>query len=132
MEKSCRDPATWDPRTPHSRCNSRILDPPSHVMYIIQSICCRVDREKQVTRVKWTVKRNLYFVLTLFCLPIRHVLLEIKNGNTRKRCEISSKLTIETLELRHWCSSDSFIANFKHISHLSLAFLLLSKAWCCY
>ena len=36
-------------------------------------------------------------------------------------------LTIETLiHERHWCRSGVFIANFEHISHLDLVFLLLT------
>ena len=37
-----------------------------------------------------------------------------------------SKLTIETLERRHWCLSGVFIINFKHVSPLTLVFLLLT------
>ena len=37
-----------------------------------------------------------------------------------------SKLTIKTLEQRHWRRSGIFIANFEHISHLVLVFLLLT------
>ena len=41
---------------------------------------------------------------------------KVNNINTRKRCEICSKLTMKTPERR----------NFEHISHLSLVFLLLT------
>ena len=50
-------------------------------------------------------------------------LIKISNGNTSKRCEICSKLTIKTPERRHWCCSGVFIVNFEHISHLVLVFL---------
>ena len=41
-------------------------------------------------------------------------------------CEISLKLTIKTLKRRQWRRSGVFIANFEHISHLVLLFLLLT------
>ena len=37
----------------------------------------------------------------------------VSNGNTRKRCEIYSKLTIKTPELR----SSVLVVSFEHISH---------------
>ena len=48
-------------------------------------------------------------------------MFKVNNRNTRRRCEICSKLTIKTPERRH-----VFIVNFKHISHLVLVFLLLT------
>ena len=48
------------------------------------------------------------------------------NGNTRKRCEICSKLTIKIPERRDWCPSVVFIVNFEHIAHLFLMFQLLN------
>ena len=37
--------------------------------------------------------------------------------NTRKMCEISSKLAIKIPEGRHWCRSGIFISIFEHVSH---------------
>ena len=55
---------------------------------------------------------------------------KVNNRNTRARCEIYSKLTVQTLERgpeRHHCRcSGVFIVNFRHISHLVLVFLLLT------
>ena len=48
-------------------------------------------------------------------------LFKLNNRNTRKRCEICPKSTIETLEQR---SSRYFIASFEHISHVFLVPLL--------
>ena len=48
------------------------------------------------------------------------------NRNTRLKCEIYSKLTIQTPERRQWRSSGVFIVNFEHISQLVLVFLLLT------
>ena len=42
------------------------------------------------------------------------------NGNTRKKCERCSKLTIEIPE------RPVVIVNFEHVSHLFLVFLLLN------
>ena len=47
--------------------------------------------------------------------PAGIYLHEVKNKNTRARCEICSKSTIKT-------SERVFIANFEHISHLALVF----------
>ena len=53
-------------------------------------------------------------------------LFKVNNRNTRKRCEISSKLTMKTLEQPQWRRSGAFIVYFEHISHLVLVFLLLT------
>ena len=55
-------------------------------------------------------------------------LFKDNNRNTRKRCEICSKLTIKTPERRQR-RSDVFIVNFEHISELFpvLLFLTLNK-----
>ena len=58
--------------------------------------------------------------------PAGIYLLKVNNRNTRTRCEICSKLTINTPERRHWRPSGVFIVNFEHISHLVLVFLLLT------
>ena len=46
--------------------------------------------------------------------------------NTRTRCEICPKLTINTPEIRQSHNSSAVIVNFEHISHLFQVFLLLS------
>ena len=58
--------------------------------------------------------------------PAGIYLFKVNNRNTRARCEICSKLTIKIPERRHWRRSGIFIANFEHISHLILEFLLLT------
>ena len=52
-------------------------------------------------------------------------MFKVNNRNTRKRCEICSKLTIKTPYRRQWRRSAIFIVNFEHISHLALVYLLL-------
>ena len=59
-------------------------------------------------------------------IPAGIYLLKVNNRNTRTRCEICSKLTINTPERRYWRRSGVFIVNFEHISHLALVFLLLT------
>ena len=53
-------------------------------------------------------------------------LFKVNNRNTRKRCEICSKLIIKTPERRQWRFSGVFIVNFEYISHFFLVFLLSS------
>ena len=59
-------------------------------------------------------------------MPAGIYLLKVNNRNTRTRCEICSKLTINTPEQRQLRLSGVFIVNSEHISHLILMFLLLS------
>ena len=58
--------------------------------------------------------------------PANTYLFKVNNRNTRKRCEICSKLTIKISEQGHWHRSGVFIAKFEHTSHLFLVFTLLS------
>ena len=53
-------------------------------------------------------------------------MFKVNHRNTRTRCEICSKLTINTPERRHWRRSGIFIVYFEHFSHLVLVFLLLT------
>ena len=43
-------------------------------------------------------------------------LFNVRNRNTRKRCEIYSKLTIKAVHQRQWRRSGTFIVNFSSIS----------------
>ena len=43
-------------------------------------------------------------------------MLKVSNGNSRKKCEICSKLTIKTPEWRHWCCSGVFIVDFEQVN----------------
>ena len=53
-------------------------------------------------------------------------MFKVNSRNTSTRCEVCSRLTINTPERRKWRRSGVFIGNFKHISHLVLLFLLLT------
>ena len=52
--------------------------------------------------------------------PTSNYMFKVNNRNTRTRCEICSKLTIKTQELRQWGRSGVFIVHFEHILHLVL------------
>ena len=60
-------------------------------------------------------------------LPANICLFKVNNKNTRKRCEICSKLIIKTEEWRQWHHSDIIIVNFEHIPHFPIMFLLLTS-----
>ena len=62
---------------------------------------------------------DIFFFSTLIYLspiPAGIYLLKVNNRNTRRRCEIYSKLTIKTPERPHLGCSGVFIINFEHIS----------------
>ena len=61
-----------------------------------------------------------------FTIPAGNYMFKVNNRNTRTRCEICSKLTIKIPERCHWRRSGILIANFGHILHLVLVFLLLT------
>ena len=65
---------------------------------------------------KWCIskKKNETF---LWSILVNIYLFKINNRNTRRKCEIFSKLTTKTPERRHWRRCSVFIANFENISH---------------
>ena len=52
-------------------------------------------------------------------------MFKFNNRNTRKRCEICSKLTIKLPEPCQWRRFGVFIVNFEHILHLFLVFFIV-------
>ena len=58
-------------------------------------------------------------------------MFKVKNRNTRKRCEICSKLPIKTPARRQWCRSVVFIVTFEHISLIeeNLRVLAICETW---
>ena len=64
----------------------------------------------------WRVSRNW---------PVNIYLFMDNNGNSRKRCEICSKLTIKTPERRRH-RSGVFSVNLEHTSKLFVVFLMLT------
>ena len=61
----------------------------------------------------------------VYDFPANICLLKVNNRNTGKKCEICSKLTIETPERRAWRRCGIFIVDFEHISCLFPVSLLL-------
>ena len=57
--------------------------------------------------------------------PAVNYMFKVSNRNTRTRHETCSKFTIKIPERHHWHRSGIFIVSSKHISHLTLVFLLL-------
>ena len=102
------------------------------------------DREKKINIEKnISESRKMFENRELFCyksrekilnsinsnstnLPANICLFKVNNKNTRKRCEICSKLIIKTEEWRQWHHSDIIIVNFEHIPHFPIMFLLLT------
>ena len=68
-------------------------------------------------------KNQAYIYLPWKDNPVGNYLFQINSRNTRIRCEICSKLTIKTLDVK---TPGVFIVNLKHISDLVLVFLLLT------
>ena len=56
--------------------------------------------------------------------PTNIYLFIFDNRNTRKKCEIRSKLTIKTPERRQWRRSGVLIFDFEHISQFFVMFLM--------
>ena len=71
-----------------------------------------------------TSKSGARFCDVVMNNPANVYLFKVNNRNTRKRCEIGSKLTIKISERLHWRCSDVFIVNFEHISNFFEVFLL--------
>ena len=73
------------------------------------------------------------FLKTLNNFPAAIYLLEVNNRNTRTRCLICSRLTINTLELRQRRHSGVFIVNFEHnvtpCSNVSINFEQVITGW---
>ena len=67
----------------------------------------------------------LYFVNFLEASSQQIFSCSNSNGNSRKRSEICSKLTITTPEWSHWSCAGVFIVNFNYILHV---FVLFSMA----
>ena len=96
-----------------------------------QSRIVQWDGSNLLQKLLAVINRNVrqlgrHFCGSSFHFPASIYLLKANNRNTRTRCEICSKLTIKTLGRHQWHRSEVFIANFEHILHLVLAFLLLT------
>ena len=77
-----------------------------------------LDRTLSVVKYMLIFNHKISTQLTFTCLN--------STRNSRKRCAICSKLTIETLERRHRRRSGVFIVNFEHVSHLFLCVFIVN------
>ena len=66
----------------------------------------------------------LHFFELILAKSSQLAMFKVNIRNTRTRCEICSKLTIETPDVNDVVRV--FIVNFEHILHLVLVFLLLT------
>ena len=87
------------------------------------------SESSQLLKLKYFLKNIFYKnLLTKPCksiFPANIYLFRVSNRNTRKTCEICSKLTIKMpAEPRKWRRSGGFTSNFEHISHGFLAFFV--------
>ena len=82
------------------------------------------DRDTPAKNPLWRLGNRSLDALKLY--PANIYLFKANNRNTRKRCEICSKLTTKTPERCHWRRSGVFIVNFEHVFYLFLVFLLLT------
>ena len=101
---------------------------PCHIL--VTSSYLVVTGDYLVVTCSYLIATTRYFSLLLFPRfsnnPANIFLFKVNNRNSRKRCEICSKLTTKTPEIRQWVRSSVFIVNFKHFLHLFLVFLLLT------
>ena len=96
----------------------------------IEEQCCRIKKDwHKLLLQKRRYSEFFWSVIFLFGLnkeiyrvnlhPTGIYLLKVNNRNTKTRCEIRSKLTINTPERLHWPRSDVFIVNFEYVSHIN-------------
>ena len=62
---------------------------------------------------------KLFQVALSKLFPVNIYLFSVNNTNSRKMCEICSKLTIKTPERRQWHRCGVFIVNFEHATPFS-------------
>ena len=72
-------------------------------------------------------KKTWQIILSwLQSISVCNYLFKVNHENNKVMYEKSSKLTINTPELRQWRPSGAFIVNFEHISHAILMISLLT------
>ena len=87
---------------------------------IFSNIFMKTKRYNGASQINSSIKTKDYSI------PVVIYLLKVNNRNTRRRCEICSKLTVKTQEQSQWRRFCVFIVNFEHISDLVLVFPSLS------
>ena len=91
----------------------------------LKTFCSTTRNCVEYVALGWTVKASLGVNHTTgirTTYPAGNNMFKVNNRNTRTRCEICSKLTTKIPERRQGI----FVANFEHISQLTLVFLLLT------
>ena len=103
---------------------------PSHEIYYINTTTAFNYFRQTITIDRLEINKSFLYQFYFYrchsfnqAIPANIYLFKVNNRNTRKRCEICSKLTIKTPERRRF---GVFFANFEHISHFFLVFLLLT------
>ena len=116
----------WFLSSPSGR--GKLLNPPTQ--RFLEHLFLPPERGGETTLLfMFTANSNTSFhkhCIRLYLIPAGIYLFKVNNRKTRTRCEICSKLTINTPKRRQWRRSGVFIVNFEHISHLVLVFLLLT------
>ena len=70
-------------------------------------------------------KKQKHLASGFDCFPASNYMIKVDNTNTRRRCEICSKLySWSSPKQHHWCHSSVFVTS-EQISQLVLVFLLL-------
>ena len=108
------------------KCNitfRRLIRNCNHMEIIMTNV---FQRENWLTGFHVLVTQDIKWFHEFTSIPAYIYLFKVDNRNTRKRYEICSKLTIKSLERRHWRRSGIFIVCVEHISHLVLVLLLLA------
>ena len=78
-----------------------------HLLCYISLICKRCYFE---------ICKNIWFLKQLRVAdPVGNYMFQVNNKRNRTRCEICSKLTIQTPERRQWRRSGVFIVNFEQV-----------------
>ena len=79
-------------------------------------------------KIEWNISTTINNIFPFWTSAPQQILqFKVNNKNTRKRSNISSKLTIKTLEQQCLCA---FIVNFEHILHPFLVFMIFTLPMC--
>ena len=74
-------------------------------------VACQFSPVQQGNVVPIDIENKFYWNYS-FSGPTGNYLHKVNNKNNRAKCKICSKLTVKTLEQRHWHCCGAFIGNF--------------------
>ena len=94
--------------------NRAFIEYVSYALYQVFQIYSSIVSSRILNTWLWI--RNIIRIINLYMKTYIY-LFKVSNRNTRKRCEICSKLTIKTTKQSQEGHSGVFIVNFKHILH---------------